>query len=87
MQYSETFEFNAYQIEIESNAIKDVTYNWLVLLVSRIRFDLDLVRIKFESFTVKQSSVQTRKNIEILKKFGSRELMFNSIRFGKRGKF
>jgi len=25
---------------------------------------------------------RTRKNIEILKKFGSREAMFNSIRFG-----
>jgi hypothetical protein len=30
--------------------------------------------------------IETRKNIEILKKFGSREAMFNSVRFGRREK-
>ncbi len=39
---------------------------------------------------IKQSSVRsnkTHKHIKILKNFGLREPMFNSIRFGKREKF
>jgi hypothetical protein len=32
--YSETLEFNAYQIKIESNVGKDVAYGWLIWLIS-----------------------------------------------------
>jgi hypothetical protein len=50
--YSETLEFNAYQIEIESNAGSQ-SYQPIIRNIScRIRFDFYLVRNKFESFTV-----------------------------------
>jgi hypothetical protein len=52
LKYSETLEFNSYQKKIESNETRDDTYDWLVWLVSCIRFDFDLARIIFESFTV-----------------------------------
>lgn len=40
MLYSETLEFNAHQLKIESNAGKDVTYGWLVTVgsLNSIRF-------------------------------------------------
>jgi len=85
VNYSETLElsWNIEPNRTESNRTESNFFN--ISMFFRVRFDRT---DKNHLNAIKQNSVrsnQTRKNIEILKKFGPRKAMFNSVRFGSVG--